>query len=312
MEINFACDAATELAKSQLKEWAQHSGFKHLALVDMALLSPDQRSRIMADDQWHPANGFEETALAAFGEYAPHLIPLSENPLHRSGQIDRLLDITQNIPAVSWVRSNSAEAALRGLFGYLGKAQMEQPRRPVHLRFADVRILGVLLTQLTLAQHARLSRNLESWGWIDRCGAWQECQIDADSSDVADPDPAPYIHLSKHATRVISEAAEADIFFAQLDEKRLPDLECGSRFHTRLVNCLNTATALQLSSKADRFQFVLLCLEYGDDFHSCEQLRPTWECIRESERGLLELANEWPEDLWMELERLAESKKITA
>ncbi len=307
MEMIFAWDKASEEAKHRLKAWTEIADFTHYALVDMALLTSEQRTQIMSYDQWRPTNAYAETLLAGYGKYAPHLIALSRDTERRCAEIDLLLQVVANAPALSWLRSNAPRRSLTQRFGYLGKAQIEGESAAFHFRVADTRNLGVLLEQLTNAQQARVSQAIEGWGWVDRNGLWQSWAQKPSAEDPAAADSEPYVHISSQRSQTIWDAVEADIHFARLAEEysSLLGTSTHTQLHRRIEACLNVASSLHIFSDADRSRFVSLWLEYGDDFHLCEPLTPTWASLREDSDKLVELSAEWPDELWAALKARA-------
>jgi hypothetical protein len=300
MTLHFACDPAAESTTAHLLEWMQLSTAPCFALVDMALLEPQQRDGIHQNRQWSPINAYATTSLAAFGEYAPHLLTLSNDPQQQSAEIALLLQLVGISPALSWLQSSHPVAALQQLFGYLGKVQAEGRPRAMHCRFADVRILPGLLDDLAATQQLRVAEVIEAWSWVDRNGQWQSwtCKPQPDEGIV--PDSEPYLQLSAQQLARMSDRTEPDSIYRQLMEQRphtVADMPRG-QLHIRLQGCLGTATELHLVCGKDRYEFVRLCLDFGDNFHRSELLQPTWISIRENGSELNALTPDWPEELW--------------
>jgi len=205
------------------------------------------------------------------------------------------------------MRSTSPLTELHSLFGYLGKVEAEGRLRPVHCRFADVRILPGLLDELAPTQQRRITQVIESWGWVNRNGEWQSWSGAPQSDQERGPDTHPWLQLSAKQFARIHDRTEADGIIRQLMEQSSHALAhlAKAQLHKRLQTCLSTATELRLVGAQDRYEFVRLCLDFGDEFHRCEQLQPTWLSIRENGDSLAKLTSSWTEDLWAALRVMA-------
>jgi hypothetical protein len=300
MTLHFACDPAAEGTTARQLEWMQSSTSPCFALVDMALLDARQREGIHQYRQWSPVNAYATTSLAAFGEHAPHLLTLSDDPQQRSTETAQLLQLMGIAPALSWIRSAYPVLALQQLFGYLGKVQVEGSPRPAHCRFADVRIFPSLLDDLAPTQQLRIAEVVETWSWVDRDGQWRSWKCKPQSHEGIVPDSKPYLHLSVQQIARLRGRAEPDRIYVQLMEQSpdtVPDVP-RSQLHKRLQECLGNATALHLTRPDDRYLFVQLCLDYGNNFHRYDQLAPIWTAIRDNGLTLAALMPDWPEELW--------------
>jgi hypothetical protein len=300
MTLHFACDPPAEGALDHLLEWMQLSTAPCLALIDMALLDPQQRAEILQNRQLSPVNAYATTSLAAYGEYAPHLLTLSNDPQQRAAEAAQLIQLMGIAPALSWIRSDGPVLALQQLFAYLGKVQVEGRPRPAHCRCADVRILPSLLDDFAPTQQLRIAEVIEAWSWIDRDGLWRSWECKPHSHPGIAPDSRPYLHLSAQQIARLSGRAEPDCIYVQLMEQRphtVADMP-RAQLHKRLQGCLRTATELHLVCAKDRYEFVRLCLDFGDNFYRSELLQPTWASIRDNGSELRTLMSDWPKDLW--------------
>ncbi|MDD1964720.1 DUF4123 domain-containing protein [Pseudomonas putida] len=304
MTLHFACDPIAEGTAETLLDWMQSRPAPCFALIDMALLDAQQRQTLIQRHQGALVNAFASTSLATFGEHAPHLLTLSTDPIQRSAEVTCLLEFIGIAPALSWICSASPLAELHSLFGYLGKVQAEGRPRPMHCRFADVRVLSGLLDDLAPTQQRRIAKVIESWGWVNRDGHWRTWDEAPSSDHERAPDNEAWLHLSLQQFTRIDDRTEADGIFRQLMEQgpHTPNGLSNAQLHQRLQACLNTATTLHLACAQDRYEFVQLCLNFGDEFHRHEQLQPTWVSIRKNSDSLVELKRLWPEELWAALQ----------
>jgi len=284
MTMTFAYDAPTDSADRDVLNWMQSEpNATYWALVDVALLGANTFTATARRHHWVPINSLANTPLEAFGEVAPHLIAISENPQERQEQIGQLLQLTTGTPALSWLRSAYPERALQMLFGYLAKAQVQGRPKPVHIRFADKRILPCLLNTLHLNQQQRVVDIVQDWRWFDRGGEWQEWPIEPASANAPDTDTEPHLHLSASQFEHLLKNAEADGFFEKLTHQ-CPELipaQHRVEFHIRLNCILLLATECEVFTEEQRWQFVLLGLSHGEDFYRTEAFILAWRVVLE-------------------------------
>lgn len=300
----FAYDAPPDSAHTDVLSWTQSEPkATYWALVDVAVLGASTFKAAARRHQWSVINALANTPLEAFGEVAPHLIAINQGRDQRQEQIKQLLKLTTGTPALSWLRSAYPERALQMLFGYLAKAQVQGRQNPVHIRFADVRILPGLLQALHPSQQRRLIDIVQSWRWFDRGGQWQAWPIEYESSDVAEIDSETYLHLAKSQFDRLLKNTEADGVFQKLTHQ-CPELIPKQErvyFHQNIEKFLATADDLHLITEDDRSLFVFLSLHYGDGFHRCEVLTSTWHAPRDQSGGLQQIVDTWDEPTLSEL-----------
>ncbi len=284
MTMTFAYDAPTDSADRDVLNWMQsESNATYWVLVDVALLGANTFTTAARRHRWLPINALANTPLEAFGEVAPHLIAISETPQERQEQIGQLLQLTTGTPALSWLRSAYPERALQRLFGYLAKAQIQGRPKPVHIRFADTRILPCLLNTLYMNQQQRVVDIVQYWRWFDRGGEWQEWPIEPVSANAPDMDTEPHLHLSASQFEHLLKNAEADGFFEKLTHQ-CPELIPAKHrvgFHIRLSCLLLLATEWEICTEEQRWQFVLLGLSHGEDFYRTEAFTSAWKVVLE-------------------------------
>lgn len=284
MTMTFAYDAPDGTVDSDVLSWMQSEpSATYWALVDVALLGASTFKAAARRHHWGAINALVNTPLEAFGEVAPHLIAINQGRDQRQEQIKQLLQLTTGTPALSWLRSAYPERALQMLFGYLGKAQIQERQNPVHLRFADTRILPGLLNILSANQQRRVIDIVQNWRWFNRGGAWQEWPIEPASANAAEMDTASHLHLSVSQFEHLLKNAEADGFFEMLTHQ-CPDLipaQHRAGLHIRLRGLLLRATELEVCADEQRWQFVLLGMSHGDDFYRTEAFVSAWKAICE-------------------------------
>lgn len=304
MKLVFAWDSPAHSAATDVLTWMQSDPTaRYWALVDVALLGTEKFKSTAHLQHWAPCNALANTSLEAFGDAAPQLIAISEEPQRRNTQVEQLLRLTAGTPALSWLHSAYPELALQMLFGYLGKAQIQDRPKPVHIRFADVRILPGLLRALNLNQRRRVMDIVPDWRWFDRAGIWDGWEINTAQIEVVAMDLETYLNLSQRQFSSLLKSAEADAFFHRLKLEHpnlMPALHRAAH-HQNLTSILSTASELALKSTADRWLFALLSLSYGDGFHRCKALSTTWNVIRESGADLREQMRGWSPEIFKAL-----------
>lgn len=315
MTMTFAYDAPTDSADHDVLNWMQsESNATYWALVDVALLGTSPFAAAARRHQWPVTNALANTPLEGYGEVAPHLIAIHESAHEREKQITQLLRLTGGTSALSWLRSDYPMQALQMLFGYLAKAQVQGRAQPIHLRFADTRILPSLLQTLSPSQQRRVVDIVQHWRWFDRYGHFHGQLVQHDSVPAVPMDSEGYLHLSTEQFDQLLKDAEADGVFYKLTLKR-PELvpqQQRAAFRQRLAAALSVAREMNLSTEEDRWLFVLLSLSYGDRFHRCQALVPMWKVIREQGTGLHEQMQGWSAETLKALTDFKEKRFINA
>lgn len=300
MNMIFAYDAPKDDAATDVQNW-MHSepSVRHWALVDVALVGAEKFISAAHRQQWSPMNALANTPLEAFGDVAPRLIEVSVVPQQRKAQIDQLLQLTAGAPALSFLRSVYPDRSLQMVFDYLAIAQIQDRPRAVHLRFADTRVLAGLLEMLSPNQQQRVTHIVRDWRWFDRSGQWQSWSIKPTSAALTEMDSQTHLHLSGSQFSQLLDQAEADGFFQRLtlEHPTLVLTQQRMEFHQRLTAALSIASELMLRNEEERWLFVLLSLSYGDGFHHCEALNPTWKAVREEGVGLEAQIHSWGSEI---------------
>jgi len=275
------------------------------ALVDCALVPKSSFLPIASHRGWRVIQGYSGSDLAAFGDAGVFLIQLDADADIRFQQISQLLRIGNPAPGVTWLKSHAMEHDLKKLCAYLGMANVKERKQPVHCRFADARVLPMLLAQLTAEQSQRVAQAVEQWIWVDRGRATSQWTAPDSVGGIQQPDPMPNLHLSVAQFRAMREAGEVDGIFTLLWEQTpslVPRPDVRGDFHDHLVRILETASAFNVHDLKSRLQFAVLSLSCGDDFHTVEALQPTWEGVRAGEYLMVEKMPLWGNEVWETLE----------
>ena len=274
------------------------------ALIDMALLTPEQRDSLNRQARWGmPFNAFKATSLEAFGDQAPHLLELPADTQPLRNALLYLFRLAGDAPAISLLRGVDSQVPLQHTFAYMAKVRIEQRKAPVHCRFADTRVLPELLGCLTTSQRLRIAFAIQSWYWPTREGALAAWQGAIGATEIKMRDDSSTLQLSVKQFRRMQHAAEPDSIFLMLCQQTpelVPAVARGA-FHAKLMRMLATAEALGIKEIKDKLQFVVLSLTCGEDFHAVQALQPTW--VKVAEGGHLHLLMQaWSDALWEQLD----------
>lgn len=307
--LEFACDApmpsaAAEVARRLLSD----DGSARYLLVDPALLDTDRFYALVRRRGWICHNTLSSSSLAAFGDLAPQLLQFYGAEDRIKSALDELLRLADDAPALSWLACRDSLAQLQGLLAYLAKVQTHERKAAIHCRFADTRVLPVLLSILSPAQRSRVSHVLEHWGWFDRAGA-----VTGWSGFVIDPpgemeDPHEHLHLNLEQFHAMQRAGEADAMFTMLLDKtsELVPASGRGRFHAELERYLVNASRLKVSGVEDRLQFVVLSLTCGERFYEHPELADTWSDVAAGTLSLIQAQATWSDELWQALDPLVQ------
>lgn len=285
--------------------WIQEtlgSGLQPCALLDGSMFMPSDIERWKRQSiDFQPA--LADTQFDAYGLQGPLIWPLTDP--ENSAPLQLLLRKTDGRPALSFIAArNGAEMLFQPLF-WLAVANTDDEQE-FHCRFADTRVLPVLLESLNPLQRDVLAREIAEWMWIARdaklCKRAFQLPIAA-SSDGApesfDVDAAQYTSLIN--------SAEPDMIFQMIAEE-MPDIlpdEAPHATHERLVRLLDGARGRGIQDFPDLFQYCITGMLSADDFDRHPALQSTWERIQRDGARFGDLAMEWPDEIWEALRQFS-------
>ena len=276
------------------------------ALVDAAMLEAGKVRALGERTGCRVFPGYAGSGLSAYDDVGVLLLALPREARQRLDVIAQLLALATPATALSWMTSSADVTVLQALCGYLGMASVEGRKQPIHCRFADTRVLPVLLAELSVTQAERVNGCVERWMWADRNG--QHVQWSAASSrSGAVADTHDHLHLSIAQFRSLRAAAEPDAIFMMLYEQTpslVPEARERGEFHGHIARILQTASGFGVQDAKSRLQFVVLSLSCGEDFHALPELQPTWDGVRAGEFLLVDKMPLWSNALWERLEYL--------
>lgn len=243
----------------------QNNALRVYALIDCA-----HDEQFFASTYRRPAikqSLYEQTSLESLGRLAPFLL---QAPVQGDGLLNWLQDIFAlcgQRPMLSIVCTGlDIDAFARHMRPYLVAITEDTMRWPV--RWADTRVLPMLLAALTPPQRDHLLSPVYGWWAVDRKGegiAWEGGQN-------ARPEPAGFDQLPLRDAGFASlvEQAEPDAILAGIDEAQpdvLRDLS-PAWCHARVASHLKIASAHGIESARDRHHFCVLALLLRDGFVS--------------------------------------------
>lgn len=305
----FACDAPMPSTTGEVaRRLLSDDGLGRYLLVDPALLDTDRFYALVRRRGWIRHNTLSTSSLAAFGDLAPQLLQFYGAEHQIESALGELLKVSDDAPALSWLTCRGALAELRGLLAYLAKVKTHERKAAIHCRFADTRVLPVLLSVLSSGQRSRVSHVIDHWGWFDRAGiisGWSGSVADATAEE---DDGDDHLHLNLEQFHAMQRAGEADAMFTILLDKTselVPTSERG-RFHAELERYLANASRLKVSGAEDRLQFLVMSLTCGERFYAHPALVDTWADVAAGRLSFIQAQATWSDDLWQALDPLVQ------
>ena len=308
--MEFACDRVQDATLARAADWLEmptREGSKSWLLVDAALVQRGRLSSLADAAGFAYVSSLARSTLAAFSDRAPQLLAVRD-AAQAMELVRGLMLSDRTAPAFSFFRSAASIADLQDLFGNLALPRVEGGP-DMHCRFADTRVLPSLLKTVSPIQALRVGSLISEWIWFNRTneiGRWSVAG--GEPLAAYTPDALARAELTEQQFASMLDAGEADSIFCALVEKTpevVPENFRG-QFHTILQKHLDAATRRFVVQPTDRLQFVVLCLTCGGDFDRRPDLESTWRSIRESKASLSERMKTWSDELWNQLQALAE------
>lgn len=304
--MEFACNpkSASAFSAALTQRLASASGVRWL-LIDTALLPEGSAADLAARMRLPLANALLGSALESFGQHAPHVLALPDDPARLREVLERFLKLDPRAPAFSVLESDAELSQLTKLFGYLALATVDCDLE-VHCRFADTRVLPHLLNCLLPVQSALISQVVQRWYWADHLSApqmWRRRTSGNNESPLA-LSAASNLELSNGQFSAMLAASEPDtVFYLLLDNtpELVPKTERGN-FRDQLQRVLGLANKFKLTTPNDRLQFSILSLSCGEDFHARAVLTPTWHAIAAGGSTLEAEMKKWTDAVWDDIQ----------
>lgn len=295
--------AQAEALHSLVQGQAPSDGAGLWALVDTAVLDRHELDRLARALGWTLFNALAGSPLEVYGSHAPVWIELSPPSSTTVQDLTRLLALDAAAPALSLVRTQHGLDALRSLSAYLSRARIDGDML-THCRFADTRVLPVLLKTLAASQQHRVAHAVQSWGWIDQLGQGMQWHAAQQDTTVLHVDGSEFLELDASQFAAMLDASEPDTMFALLCDNtpELVPAEGRGDFRELLAAVLGRADQRQLTAANDRLQFIVLSLSCGGHFHDAAELQDMWCEIAQGQTTLVESMKRWSDTLWSRLQ----------
>jgi hypothetical protein len=261
---------------------------------------------------------FEPAALDRLARLAVNLRPaLAGSPLSIYGNrgpllwsvgsgdtpgLRALLRQADGIPGLSFVACRADRAALSARLIWLAMAHQDDGP-PMHCRFADTRVLPSLLDRLTADQGAVLTQEVAEWAWIAR-DATLRVKAFAPTNAVVPSAVQERFSLDPAQFDGLLADAEPDMVFQMLDEKMfelIPEAP-PHEVHARLAGLIDAARGHGITDLPDLFQYAVVGFSTTDHFDLHPAVQETWQRLKNGDGRFGEVAEQWPDNVWKELE----------
>jgi len=293
---------AAELA-DELALWLDErspQNYRCFAIADMTMLDAKMLARL----ERHASTGvqiLETSRYAAYEELGPRLIPLGRLPSER---MQRFLSASDGVPALSFVELLAPEGIpqLQSL-AWLAEAETADGMQ-MYCRYADTRILPVLLDTLTDDQTAVPAGSIRRWAWVNREGRLNQKIFAA--TKVVNDEPLPPLSFEDQQFSSLMQAAEADLIFGMLHESSPEIIPETTRFdiHRRLSNLLDAGRERGVVDASDQLQFVAIAWSSSETFYQLPCLAPSWEIIRDQKGRFSDVVKTWDDSIWEQIDAL--------
>lgn len=192
-------------------------------------------------------------------EVAPNLLAI--DPQHDAEFVASVVRCLSGRPAVSAAHSALTLEALSAHLSSFVFVEIEPDDQRFALRFADTRVLPLLVGALDDAQRRQFLGPLREWRYVARNGTVASLSGLAETAG----SPGP-LRLNEQQFALLVDGSEADAVLGQLrSSKTVPPGMLPSVAHTRLVRELQRATESGLHGAADRLTWCALALGSAEE-----------------------------------------------
>lgn len=237
----------------------------------------------------------ETSSLAAIKNHLPFVVPLGEAPSAK--EISRLIGAAKRNPMISFIASRTdAKGLARELQQLLIAHTDDGMRWP--LRFADTRVLPVLLGQLSGAKnHHALSADISAWWWPRRDGR-TDVFINTGTAKPSGPENQR-LELSDKQFANMMNAAQPDAVIAQLHQA-CPDIldkYTPHENHGRVSAALKVLISKSFDSAELQLRWAALALSFRQSLETIPQLAAALTEARDVSE-LLARIDQLPDEVW--------------
>lgn len=215
-------------------------------------------------------------------EVAPNLLAI--DPQHDAEFVASVVRCLRGCPAVSTLHSALTLEALSAHLASFVFVEIEPEDQRFALRFADTRVLPLLVGTLDDAQRRQFLGLISEWRYAARNGTFVSLPGLVETAG----SPGP-LRLSEQQFALLVDGSEADAVLGQLRSREaVPPGMLPSEAHARLVRELQRATEFGLQGAPDRLTWCALAL--GSAEESWWQQAPIATALDKALRGEVSLA----------------------
>jgi len=244
------------------------------------------------------------TGMDQLKEISPCLISLPRDNALRTKAIKTLLSYADGKPMLSFFMSELAAAPLAMHLQSILDVETSDGQHLV-LRFADTRVLPVLIEVLDQPQRRSILAPILSWWLISRAGRLENLDLKNDEI----PDSLCSISSQSFSSLLLSDdqftfmldAAEPDAMIEQLWKIVPEHCHCfsGATLHEFVARQLSLAKAFSVEGFTDRIAYCVGALNTQGNLHAIGPARELLETKSWQPGGLADALAELPETCWI-------------
>lgn len=308
IEMNFAVnnhspELLTKIVSALDETICAASSLTQYALIDTAF-DPNlvaKYKRHIPDIQIYEF--YAGTGLDQLKEISPCLIVLPNDDSQRIKAIKTLLLFADGKPMLSFLVSDLAGEQLVLHLQSILEVETSDGQHLV-LRFADTRVISVLIKVLDQSQRQSIFAPIINWWLIGRAGKlecldWKKDKV-LDSKYSISSKPFSRLLLSDEQFEFLLDAAESDAIIEQL-WKIVPE-HCvriaGAALHEFIARQLTIATSFLIEGALDRIAYCVGALNTQGKLHEIDLVRVLLERKNWQPGGLADALAELPETCW--------------
>jgi len=244
---------------------------------------------------------YDDTRLTGLKAVAPHLLGLPDEPEKQLTWLKELVASCSGKPMLSVLSSAiPAQVLITHIRPYLFARTEDSLEWPV--RWADTRVLPVLISALTPAERRHLMAPIHAWSCLDRSGEMLEWSGESLPSPVpADFDCWPLDDA--RFSHLVAEAEADGIIGALYDtQPDLFDMQEAAANHACVKKHLAIASQFGIDGAGARRHFAMLALMLIDEFTEHPAMQAILKGISEGADYATEVAS-LPAEFWQQTER---------
>lgn len=249
-----------------------------------------------------PVSLYSGTELDELSDISPILIPLSQDAAVCNRWATTLLQLADGVPMLSFLASSLEPHALAMHFSSFLKAETEDRQRFL-LRFADTRILPVLIDILDSSPCDILLHPIAHWWSIDRMGKLQILPLPKASSIKKSIPPLAALPLTDQQFAALIDAAEADAIIEQLlliVPEQCATFEPGN-LHLFIAQQLEFANRFGIESTPDRIAYCIGAFNSRGKLHENPHALALFNDRRWQPGDLSSALADLPEECWAQI-----------